>query len=123
MKTNPGNVKGKHNSSCSLISLIKTQMFDQCREEMWLLVTNILNMAVPWAEAHILGNLQWAPVWNTYGVKQLEQVKIQKMGKRGGPGVVCKFLRKLRQRHSTHLNSVKGYYCLILQTRKLAQGE
>lgn len=58
-------------------------------------------MAVPWAEDHVLGNFQWAPVWNTYRVKQLEQVKIQEMGKRGGTGVVYKFLRKLRQRHGT----------------------
>lgn len=80
-------------------------------------------MAVPWAEDHVLGNFQWAPVWNTYRVKQLEQVKIQEMGKRGGTGVVYKFLRKLRQRHGTHLNSVKEYYYPILQTRKLAQRE
>lgn len=50
MKTNHGNLKDIHNSRCSEISLIKTQLFDQCGEEIWPLTTNLLNMAVPQGE-------------------------------------------------------------------------
>lgn len=31
--------------------MIKTQMFDQCGGETWPLVTDLLNLTMPWGEA------------------------------------------------------------------------